>query len=417
MFNYTVEGLLLNVFFIMFPLIFYPWIVQGHSEQKAFVKNSLFYFLFAGSSVLCMIFHVTVQNGLMFDFRLIPFLLACFYSNRTVTLLLFVTMISVRFLLPGHGAYLNAVSTSLALFIVILFGKRYVQLRLFHKIVFAAGISFVCKMSGITSNLIFDPRVYYLLDAAIFYMFQALFMGLGIYIMESIIKSDELRRELIESEKMKIVSVISASVAHEIRNPLTSVRGFIQLLTQSELNTAKRLQYGSICLDELDRAQQIINDYLSLAKPHPEHLDKLDVGQELDYIGNVLSSYALLNNVEIVIDVEQDLYIMGERSKFRQSLINLAKNGVEAMQLGGQLFLTAKGRRNSVIVEIVDHGNGMTAEQIQRLGTPYFSNKEKGTGLGTMVSFNIIKNMTGKIRVDSEVEKGTQLTIVFPLSG
>ncbi|OXM87891.1 sensor histidine kinase [Paenibacillus rigui] len=415
MFNYAVEGLLLNVFFIMFPLIFYPFINSDRTEDKPFVKNLFLYVLFASSSVLCLIFHVTVQQGLMFDFRVIPFILACLYSNRIVMLLLFITLLSVRFIYAGQGAYLNLISASLALVLVFFIEKRYHSLRLVHKIIVTSAIAFICKTVGIVSNYIFDPN-YRLFDAIIFYIIQSIFMGLTVYIIESIIKNARMRKELIESEKMKIVSVISASVAHEIRNPLTSVRGFIQLLTQADLTAQKKAQYGSICLEELDRAEQIINDYLSLAKPQPENTDKLDIGAELEYVGKVLNSYALLNNVEIIVEFEQDLLIVGDRSKFRQSLINLAKNGIEAMlHQGGQLRITAKRDKDSIVVLIMDNGNGMTNEQIRRLGTPYFSNKEKGTGLGTMVSFNIIKSMTGKIDIRSEVGHGTEFRILFPL--
>ncbi|CAG7635408.1 ATP-binding protein [Paenibacillus allorhizosphaerae] len=414
MFNYTIEGLLLNVFFVTSPLIFYQFLLNKKLEEKPALSNALHYSLFGVSIMLCMFFPITIQSGLQFDFRILPFIMASFYSNRTVSVALVATLVGVRFALGGEGAYLNLISSSLALLCIAIAEKKYRTLTLGYKMAVSAAISFFCKLVGIACNYLFDPE-YVFVHAIMFYVVQAVFMALMVYIIESIRKSVQLRDELIESEKMKVVSVISASVAHEIRNPLTTVRGFIQLLTQTQVDQEKKRQYGKLCLDELDRAQQIINDYLSLAKPHPELNEKLNIGDEIYYVSKVLTSYANLSGVEIVVEFDVDLYVTGDRSKFRQSIINIAKNGIEAMEAkGGVLTITAKRNKRFVVLRISDIGNGMTDAQINRLGSPYFSNKEKGTGLGTMVSFNIIKGMMGRINVQSEVGRGTVFQIVFP---
>jgi two-component system sporulation sensor kinase B len=180
------------------------------------------------------------------------------------------------------------------------------------------------------------------------------------------------------------------------------------------LTPDKRQLFGKICLEELDRAQQIINDYLSLARPYPEVIEKLDMCEEIKYVSTVLTSYSNLKGVELRVETEENLYISGDRHKLRQCIINIAKNGIEAMEQGGILEIKVKKQNNEVILIIRDSGAGMTTEQINRLGTPYFSTKEKGTGLGTMVSFNIIKNMMGKIKIESKVGEGTSFQISFP---
>ncbi|TVY07095.1 ATP-binding protein [Paenibacillus cremeus] len=414
-FNYTVEELLLNVFFVMFPLFFYQFLMNEKMEERVVLKNVLSSVLFGASMVLCMTFPITQQDTYRFDFRMIPFLLSICYSTRLISLLLFVVLIGTRFMISGgDGNYLNLISTTTAMIIMFLVEKKYNRLSLTQKVIVLSMITFLSKMMAALCKLFFDPS-YFINDVIVFNFLQAVFMGMTVYIIESIRKNVQLRKELIDSEKMKVVSVISASVAHEIRNPLTTVRGFIQLLTQSEVAPEKKQQYGQLCLEELDRAQQIINDYLALAKPQPENIDKLDISEEISYVSKVLTSYANLNGVEIIVQFEPGLEISGDRSKFRQSLINLVKNGIEAMiGRGGVLEITARKQKRSVVLSIHDSGNGMTHEQISRLGTPYFSNKEKGTGLGTMVSFNIIKSMMGSINITSEVGKGTVCQIVFP---
>jgi two-component system sporulation sensor kinase B len=225
-----------------------------------------------------------------------------------------------------------------------------------------------------------------------------------------------MQEEVINSEKMKIVSDIAASVAHEIRNPLTAVRGFIQLLGSEALDKDKKNYYQQICLEELDRAQLIITDYLSLAKPDPEMIESINVNDEINYLSNVLLTYANYNNIQINVVLSEDspLLVVGDRYKFRQALINIGKNAIEAMNNGGILEIKTNKINDNIVLAISDTGVGMTSEQIKRLGIPYYSTKEKGTGLGTMVSFGIIKKMNGKIDISSELGKGTEFKIIFP---
>ncbi|TDF96604.1 sensor histidine kinase [Paenibacillus piri] len=413
-FNYALNEFLLNVFFIMFPLIFYQFVIQEKMKRHFIANTMLTYLLFGLPMVLCMFFPIVKEEEFLFDLRVIPLLLGCFYGNLTTALMLFVTLVGSRFMLGGMGAYLNLISSSISFLIFISFAKRFHSLRLVHKIVFAAALSFICKLIGISSNLLFDPD-YHIQYGIMFYLFQSVLMGLTIYIIESIVRSIQLRKDLMDAEKMKVASVISASVAHEIRNPLTAVRGFIQLLGAAQLDSDKKQLYSQICLEEIDRAQQIINDYLSLAKPHDGKIEKLDLGEEIQYVSNVLSSYANLKNVQVHIHHESNLYVLGDRQKFRQSIINISKNGIEAMgERGGILTLSVIEQKDIVTVLISDTGSGMTEDQIRRLGTPYYSTKDKGTGLGTMVAFHIIQSMMGKVDIKSQVGRGTEYNIVFP---
>ncbi|MDD9268079.1 ATP-binding protein [Paenibacillus sp. GCM10023248] len=210
---------------------------------------------------------------------------------------------------------------------------------------------------------------------------------------------------------------MAASVAHEIRNPLTTVRGFVQLMGAPNIDPEKRQFYQRISLEELDRAQSIINDYLAVAKPEPEKDELILINEEVHYVSQVLLTLANYHDVKIEVSLQHSqMIIEGDRNKLRQSFINIGKNAIEAMaNTGGLLEITSSsGHGGSVIVSFRDSGIGMTQEQIGRLGTPYFSSKEKGTGLGTMVSFSLIRAMKGKIRIDSEKGKGTVFEITFP---
>lgn len=201
-----------------------------------------------------------------------------------------------------------------------------------------------------------------------------------------------------------------------MRNPLTVVKGFNQLLRNPDLTEEQKNLYIQLSLEELNRAESIITDYLTFAKPSVEYLEKLELSKELDYIVHVLNPYATMRNT--VIQVEKDdgpLHIFGESRELRQSLLNIMKNGIESMELGGTLVIQVQKVKEHAVITIKDTGKGMSSEQIEKLGTPYYSTKDKGTGLGTMVAFSIIKAMKGEIKVDSEIGKGTCFSISIPL--
>lgn len=220
------------------------------------------------------------------------------------------------------------------------------------------------------------------------------------------------QREMQRAEKLRVLGDLTCAFAHEIRNPMQVNRGFLQLLNERPL-PADVKKYINICIEEMDRANGIISDYLSFAKPEAEHIEPIDVADQIQRVINIVSSYAMMNKVEIRSHLEPSL-IWGNTQKFSQSLINILKNGVEAMPRGGKLYVSCKNHNRDVVIDIMDEGVGMSKEQMEKLGTPFYSLKEKGTGLGLMVSYRIIHSFYGKIQVSSEKGKGTTFSIIIP---
>ncbi|CAH8707295.1 HAMP domain-containing histidine kinase [Paenibacillus thiaminolyticus] len=218
--------------------------------------------------------------------------------------------------------------------------------------------------------------------------------------------------KLQQSEKMEILSELAASVAHEVRNPLQVTRGFLQLLGGK--SGTKEQKYLNLALTELDRASEIITDFLTFAKPELDEIQVLDVADELRHIEGILMPMATMHGGAIELDANPDLRIQGNSSKFKQAFINMIKNSIEAFTQKGLIRIEAYERGSQVIIRIEDNGIGMDEEELKRLGEPYFSNKTKGTGLGLMVTFRIIEVMQGKLHVASEKGVGTVITISFP---
>ena len=215
---------------------------------------------------------------------------------------------------------------------------------------------------------------------------------------------------------MEIVSHLAASISHEVRNPLTVAKGFMQMFHEDLADDSKKRLWG-IAIQELDRATEIINDYLMFAKPAIENREMINIGHELQHAVSIVTQLANMNTVQIHLRLlnDEDYFVLGDRQKLQQCLINVLKNGIEAMPNGGELQVLLRQHQSELQIDILDSGKGMTQEQINRLGEPYFTTKEKGTGLGMMVSFSIIKGMNGSINVTSEPQKGTCFSIKLPL--
>ncbi|MGE6370377.1 ATP-binding protein [Planococcus kocurii] len=165
---------------------------------------------------------------------------------------------------------------------------------------------------------------------------------------------------------------------------------------------------------EIDAAEELIEDYLVYAKPTYGQLEPIIVASEVSHVLKIMVPYANGKDVEMHTDeLDESAEILIDRYKFQQALVNIIRNGIEAMPEGGKLVLTVKSSPTKVWIRVTDTGVGMTKEQVRRLGEPYFSSKLKGTGLGMMVTYSIISQMEGQILVDSEKGKGTEFTLEF----
>lgn len=230
-----------------------------------------------------------------------------------------------------------------------------------------------------------------------------------IYAKELELFNNELRR----SEKMDIISELAASVAHEVRNPLQVTRGFLQLLSAKSFNPPEN-SYIRLALNELDRASEIITDFLTFAKPEHDDVSSLSLADEFQQVESILQPLASLTGGRIVINLPPDLQVKGNSSKFKQAIINIVKNSIESFQEEGLVEVTATTDGQEVVLCIRDNGEGMEEASLVRLGEPYFSNKSKGTGLGLMVTFRIIEAMKGRIEFRSEKKVGTEAIIRLP---
>ena len=168
-------------------------------------------------------------------------------------------------------------------------------------------------------------------------------------------------------------------------------------------------------MEGIDNANMIITDYLNFAKPNVEKVVFIDIKDEVTYIIPLISSLLKMSIIDIQIQHTSDepLLIQGESKKLQQCLLNLLKNSIDSMPTGGLITIHTSLLDNMILLQIEDTGIGMTPLQIKSLGLPFYTTKEKGTGLGLMVVTSLLKAMNGKISFISKPNKGTTCLIEF----
>ncbi|MBP1964461.1 PAS domain-containing sensor histidine kinase [Paenibacillus aceris] len=237
----------------------------------------------------------------------------------------------------------------------------------------------------------------------------------GVYgIVKDITERKRTEELLLKSEKLSIVGQLAAGVAHEIRNPLTSLRGFVQLL-QSKVDNYQ--YYFQIMLSELDRINDIVSEFMVIAKPQAVNYEMKDIRKIVDDVMSLLDTQAILNNVQIHTEIAAGIpAIKCEENQLKQVFINILKNAIEAMPDGGNIVIALETDDNKIRIRFIDEGCGISEERIVLLGEPFYTTKEKGTGLGLMVCHKIIEAHRGHLEIKSVIDKGTTVEILLPIS-
>lgn len=414
-----VPTLLLNAFIIILCILSYQFFWLEREPKEA--CNDLFISLLASTAIiLCMTFPFRFHSGYIYDLRLIPIILTFLYGSLKslgpVTLVYF----SYRFYLGGNGFFPSVIIYIITISIILLFQSFQPEHLKKKKILFSTFVIIICSISFSAFAILNQIRLGNSVDFAFLhflfnYIVTNTFTGMiSIYLIEGMLEKYKMKEKIRREEKFSAISELAAAFAHEIRNPLTTVFGFTQLLHKNEISDTNKDEYLQVMLSELERTRHIIDDYLSLAKPQSERKDTLDTSQIIQQVINIILPLATLHNIEIKSNIQHSSYIHANVNKIKQCLLNIAKNGIESMTDGGVLQINLKNSEKIIIIEIIDSGIGMSPEEIKRIGMPFYSLKEKGTGLGTMIAYGIIKELNGDIQIKSQKGKGTCFSIMIP---
>jgi PAS domain S-box-containing protein len=221
-------------------------------------------------------------------------------------------------------------------------------------------------------------------------------------------KTEDLLRT---AEQLAMIGQLAAGVAHEIRNPLTSLNGFLQLINE----TLGKNEYIYVMRDELKRIEFITNEFLSLAKPHVKLFEKKNMAHIIDAVVKIAEIQGVLKNVVINTQLERNLPLIEcDENQLKQVFLNILKNAIESMEDGGEVLIRSYVLHGFIHIDFKDTGSGIPEYRLKHIGEPFYSTKEKGTGLGLMISKKIINEHKGQLLIDSKEGKGTTISIHLP---
>lgn len=228
--------------------------------------------------------------------------------------------------------------------------------------------------------------------------------------LKDITHKKETEEMMVRSEKMSVAGQLAAGIAHEIRNPLTSLKGFLQLL-QAGVN--RKEEYFTIMIDEIEKIESITSELLYISKPLTDNKKIEPVINMIEDIVTLLLPQATLNNIEILIERPVHEKIFCDRSQIKQVLINLVKNAIEAMDTPGKIVLSTEQVDDNIIISVSDEGRGIETDILHKLGEPFFTTKQSGTGLGLLITKQILKAHHASLQIKQKPTKGSTFQLVF----
>lgn len=409
------KELILQMFFALTPFvlfnIYYRDRMRNYSRCFILVTSSVCMFL-------AMTFASSVNEGIIFDIRHVIVFFALIYGGVRIALIVLIESALYRFYLGGEGTWVAMLVMAATFAISLLIYQRYKAS--YRKTLFTllTGALFSLIDLGLT-YLNFPTYVSHQLPYHVLVIPVQNFVGIWLLmsLFSKCVSDKELFIRHAQNEKIETMSHVAASLAHEVRNPLTAVKGFLRLIQEDPGNIAKTDQYIRISMDEIQRTEAILTEYLALSKPLKERTELIDVCEQLHVVREVMLPFANMNNVELELQsYEKPVTIMANPDEFKQVLVNFIKNAIEACAetAKGKVSLSLFIEKNNALLVIKDNGIGMDEGQIRRLGTIYFSTKTSGTGLGLTYSYHVIHTFGGSVSVSSKPKVGTKFTITFP---
>lgn len=231
----------------------------------------------------------------------------------------------------------------------------------------------------------------------------------------------ELETQVRRSDRVSVLGTMVAGIAHEIKNPLTSMKLFVQLMEENQQNPNFWREYGAIISGEVLRLEEIVENFLGFARVKDSNMEIKNIKILIEHVYRLVKTQSTQENVEVLLDLAEGLYVNADEQKMMQVFLNLILNAVQSMPAGiknkGRVVVAADidSEENQVVINIIDNGIGISEENLEKLWTPFFTTKQKGNGLGLSIVHKIIEEHAGAIAVESKIGRGTVFTIKLPL--
>lgn len=226
----------------------------------------------------------------------------------------------------------------------------------------------------------------------------------------------EIEEQLRRADRLSALGELSAGMAHEIRNPLGSIRGTAEILQDGIDPSDRRYEFTRILIREVDRLNRVVQDFLNFARPAPVQRDHFDVHKAVREVLDLTRQQFVKAGVRSALEGE-GAEVAGDREQLKQAVLNLTLNALQSMAGGGSLTVTVAPEGEEVRLVFADTGGGIAPENLEKIFNPFFTTRQEGTGLGLAITHRIVQGHGGRIEVASAVGKGTTFTIRLPSAG
>ena len=226
----------------------------------------------------------------------------------------------------------------------------------------------------------------------------------------------DIEEQLRRADRLSALGELSAGMAHEIRNPLGSIRGTAEILREGIDKDDKRYEFAEILVKEVDRLNGVVRDFLNFAKPSAGALDSVPICDALQEVLTLTRQQALKNKVTITADsLDETGLVSGDFEQYKQAFLNLVLNALQAMPNGGRIDISCQGLADSIRITFADSGPGIPEELHDRIFNPFYTTRNDGTGLGLAITHRIIDGHGGKLSVQSLPGEGATFIVDLPL--
>ncbi len=230
-------------------------------------------------------------------------------------------------------------------------------------------------------------------------------------------KHEKANLELEKSHRLSMVGQIAAGVAHEIKNPLASIKGSVEILIDEQTNKSDKEEFKDIVFNEIKRIDNTVTSFLELSRPQEYHFEKIQLSMIVKTCLKQVNVNASKNNIIIEENLKPEIYIEGDKEKIHQVLLNLLLNSIQASQEKSKIMVNLTASNSKVILQVIDFGEGIPLETISKIFDPFFTTKPSGSGLGLALVKNIIEKHNATIEFESTPNVGTTVTVKFPTYG
>lgn len=223
----------------------------------------------------------------------------------------------------------------------------------------------------------------------------------------------QLKNTIVEKEKSILAAQLAAGLVHDIRNPLTSLRGFLQLV---QAGVEQKEEFYRVMIGEIDKLEKITNELLQVSKPFSEEMKEENICNLIEDVGFVMEFQSDFSHINLQMFCEGKLICICNATQVKQILINLILNAMESMDEKGMVTLRAYQSNDFIIIDIVDEGIGVEEGILKELNQPFFTTKETGTGLGLVITQHLLELHQAKLSVSNNKEQGSTFSISLPVT-